>query len=262
MCFGKGQGKNFEDASKSKDKTNGTAKSSREQSTKPIKEEKKETPSPSSAPAPTTTTTTPTKKMAPRVAIVIYTMYGHIAQLAEAEKKGIEQAGGEVKIYQVAETLPQEILTKMYAPAKPDYPVITPDQLTEFDAFLFGIPTRYGNFPAQWKAFIDATGQLWATGALAGKYAGVFVSTAGHGGGQESTALASISSLAHHGILFVPFGYSKAFPQLSNLTEVHGGSPWGTFSAPDGSRQPSDLEKEIATIQGKSFYEIVSKVSF
>ncbi|KAH8828044.1 1,4-benzoquinone reductase [Flagelloscypha sp. PMI_526] len=202
--------------------------------------------------------------MAPRVAIIIYSMYGHVGIMAEAELKGIKEAGGDAKIYQVAETLPQEILTKMHAPAKPDYPVITPAELTNFDAFLFGIPTRYGNFPAQWKAFIDATGQLWASGGLYGKYAGVFISTAGHGGGQESTALASMSSLAHHGILFVPFGYAKAFPQLSNLTEVHGGSPWGagTFAAPDGSRQPSDLEKEIATIQGKSFWETISKVNF
>jgi NAD(P)H dehydrogenase (quinone) len=263
MCFGKSQGKNFEDSKKANGSSNGKT-TARDQSKKDIKEEKKDTTSSSTAAPKSTTTTTTTKKMAPRVAIIIYSMYGHIAQLAEAELKGIKEAGGSAKIYQVAETLPQEVLTKMYAPPKPDYPVITPEQLTEFDAFLFGIPTRYGNFPAQWKAFIDATGQLWATGALAGKYAGVFVSSAGHGGGQESTAIAAISSLAHHGILYVPFGYSKAFPQLSNLSEVHGGSPWGagTFAAPDGSRQPTDLEKEIATIQGKSFLEIVSKVNF
>jgi len=94
-------------------------------------------------------------------------------------------------------------------------------------AYLFGIPTRYGNFPAQFKAFWDATGGLWATGALWGKYAGVFVSTAGLGGGQESTVIASISTLAHHGINYVPLGYKPAFPILTNLAEVHGGSPWG-----------------------------------
>lgn len=97
-------------------------------------------------------------------------------------------------------------------------------------AFLFGIPTRYGNFPAQWKTFWDTTGGLWGAGALWGKYAGVFVSTAGLGGGQETTVLTSITTLAHHGINFVPLGYKPAFGILANVEEVHGGSPWGAGS--------------------------------
>jgi len=191
-------------------------------------------------------------------------MYGHIAKLAESIKSGVESGGGSVKIYQVPETLPQEVLTKMHAPPKPDYPVITPDELTQYDAFLFGIPTRYGNFPAQWKAFWDATGKLWFSGALAGKYASVFISTGTLGGGQEATAIASLSTFAHHGIIFVPLGYSKTFPLMSNLEEVHGGSPWGagTFAAADGSRSPTALELDIAKIQGKLFYDTVSKVKF
>ena len=199
--------------------------------------------------------------MAPKVAIIIYSMYGHIATLAEAEKAGIEAAGGSATIYQVPETLPEEVLAKMHAPAKPSYPVISPAELPSFDAFLFGIPTRYGNFPAQLKAFWDATGQLWATGALAGKYAGLFISTAGLGGGQESTAIASMSTFAHHGLVFVPLGYSTTFAEQSNLDEVHGGSPWGagTFASSTGARQPSELEKKIANIQGQSFYKIVAK---
>ncbi|KZP11410.1 benzoquinone reductase [Athelia psychrophila] len=152
----------------------------------------------------------------------------------------------------------------MYAPAKPDYAIITPEILATYDAFLLGIPTRYGNFPAQWKSFIDSTGGLWGSGGLHGKYAGVFVSTAGLGGGQESTAIAALSTLAHHGILFVPLGYKNNFAQLTNLTEVHGGSPWGagTLAAADGSRQPTALELDVAEIQGKSFYETVSRVKF
>lgn len=115
----------------------------------------------------------------------------------------------------------------MHAPSKPDYPVITPSDLTQYDAFLFGIPTRYGNFPAQWKAFWDATGQLWATGALYGKYAGVFVSTGTLGGGQETTILQSVGTMAHHGINYVPIGYKHTMSLISRLDEVHGGSPWG-----------------------------------
>jgi len=201
---------------------------------------------------------------APRVAIVIYSLYGHITKLALAEKAGIESAGGSAKIYQVAETLPQEVLNKMHAPPKPDYEIITPEILASYDAFLLGIPTRYGNFPAQWKTFWDSTGKLWSSGGLHGKFAGVFISTAGHGGGQESTAIASMSTFAHHGINYVPLGYAKSFGQLTDLSQVHGGSPWGagTFAGGDGSRQPSALELEIANIQGKTFYEKVSQVKF
>ncbi|KAG2135586.1 flavoprotein-like protein [Suillus cothurnatus] len=200
----------------------------------------------------------------PKVAIIIYSMYGHIVKMAESVKSGIESAGGSTAIYQIAETLPEEVLAKMYAPAKPSYPIITPSELADFDAFIFGIPTRYGNFPAQWKAFWDATGGLWASGALAGKFAGVFVSTGTPGGGQEATIINSLSTLTHHGIIYVPMGYKNTFGQLANMSEVRGGSPWGagTYAGPDGSRQPSALELEIATLQGKGFWDIVSKYKF
>jgi len=201
--------------------------------------------------------------MAPKVAIVYYSMYGHIRKLADAEKAGIEKAGGKVDLYQIAETLPQEVLDKMYAPAKPtDVPVLEdPAVLAEYDAFLLGIPTRYGNFPAQWKAFWDKSGKQWSSGGFWGKYAGLFVSTASMGGGQESTAIAAMSTLSHHGIIYVPFGYAKAFPQMTDLSEPHGGGPWGagTLAGPDGSRQPSARELEIATIQGEEFYKTVAK---
>jgi NAD(P)H dehydrogenase (quinone) len=152
----------------------------------------------------------------------------------------------------------------MRAPPKSDLPTITPDILKTYDAFLLGIPTRYGNFPAQWKTFWDATGGLWQTGGLWGKYAGVFISTGTSGGGQESTAIAAMSTLTHHGIIYVPLGYATTFPILGDLSEVRGGSPWGagTFSGADGSRQPTAKELELAEEQGKAFYGAVSKVSF
>lgn len=111
------------------------------------------------------------------------------------------------------------------------------------------------------QAFWDKTGGIWGSGGYWGKQAGVFLSTASLGGGQESTALAAMSTLAHHGISFIPLGYAKSFAQLTDLSEVHGGSPWGagTFAAPDGSRQPTAKELEIATIQGETFYQRVSK---
>ncbi|EED17087.1 protoplast secreted protein 2 precursor, putative [Talaromyces stipitatus ATCC 10500] len=196
-----------------------------------------------------------------KIAIVFYSMYGHIAKLAEAEKKGVEAAGGQADIYQIAETLPEEVLAKMGAAPKTDYPIAKAETLLEYDAILFGIPTRFGNFPAQWKTFWDRTGGIWANGGYWGKSAGVFISTGTLGGGQESTAISAMSTLVHHGFSFVPLGYKHSFGQLSNLSEIHGGSPWGagTFAGADGSRQPTALELEIAEIQGKTFYERVSK---
>jgi len=202
--------------------------------------------------------------MAPKIAIVYYSMYGHIAKLAESIKEGIVAEGGTADIYQIAETLPAEVLTKMYAAPKKEHPIAEPDTLLKYDAFILGIPTRFGNFPAQWKTFWDKTGSIWQSGGFAGKYAGIFVSTGTMGGGQESTNLAAMSTLAHHGIIFVPLGYSTSFHLLSDLSEVRGGSPWGagTFSGADGSRQPSAKELELATVHGKYFYNAVKKVTF
>jgi NAD(P)H dehydrogenase (quinone) len=195
----------------------------------------------------------------PKTAIIIYSLYNHVYTLSKAVKLGVEAAGATADVFQIPETLSPEILTKMHAPAKPDLPIATAETLKEYDAFLFGIPTRYGNFPAQWKTFWDTTGGLWASGALRGKYAGVFVSTGTPGGGQEATVMNSLSTLAHHGIVFVPLGY--AHPEQANLTEVHGGSPWGagTFAGADGSRKVTDLELSIAKTQGEEFIKIASK---
>ncbi|KFZ25259.1 hypothetical protein V502_00264 [Pseudogymnoascus sp. VKM F-4520 (FW-2644)] len=191
--------------------------------------------------------------MAPKIAIVF--------KLAEAEKKGIEAAGGSAEIFQIAETLPEEFLKAMYAPAKSSYPVIEPEQLTQYDGVLLGIPTRYGNFPAQWKAFWDKSGGVWQSGGYWGKYAGIFVSTGTPSSGQETTAVSAMSTLAHHGFIYVPLGYKTVFAQLTDLSEVHGGSPWGagTYAGADGSRQPTNLELTIAEAQGKAFYKAVAK---
>ncbi|KAI7360230.1 Minor allergen Cla h [Hortaea werneckii] len=204
--------------------------------------------------------------MAPKIAIVFYSTWGHIKTIAQKEAEGIKSAGGTCDLYQIPETLPEEVLTKMHAPPK-DSSIPTledPATLEQYDAFLLGIPTRYGNFPAQWKAFWDKTGGQWQNGAYWGKYAGVFVSTASQGGGQESTVIAAMSTLAHHGIIYVPLGYKTTFGILADMSEVRGGSAWGagTFAAADGSRQPSQKELDLAIAHGKQFYEAVNRVNF
>ena len=109
----------------------------------------------------------------PRVAIIIYSLYHHVYTLAESAKIGIEAAGVKPDLFQVPETLTPEILKLVKAPPKPDIPIAEPKILNNYDAFLFGIPTRFGNMPAQWKGFWDGTGGQWARGDLRGKYAGV-----------------------------------------------------------------------------------------
>ena len=137
----------------------------------------------------------------------------------------------------------------MHAPPKPDVPIVKVEDLVNYDAYMFGIPTRYGMAPAQLKSFWDATGGLWVNRALVGKMAGLFVSTASLHGGQETTGLTFLTQLVHQGIIFVPFGYMH--PGMGNLNEVHGSSPYGcgTLSGSDGSRTPSALELELAESQ-------------
>uniref|UniRef100_A0A061SN82 NAD(P)H dehydrogenase (quinone) n=1 Tax=Tetraselmis sp. GSL018 TaxID=582737 RepID=A0A061SN82_9CHLO len=182
-------------------------------------------------------------------------MYGHVKKLADSVALGLTEAGVEVKLFQIPETLTEEELRKMKAPPKPEDPIITPDQLVEADGFLFGIPTRFGMIASQMKTFFDMTGDLWLNGRLIGKPAGMFHCTGTQGGGQETTAMTAITQLAHHGMIYVPLGYSSR--KLTDMSEVHGGSPYGagTFAGADGSRIPSELELSIAKHQGKMFGE-------
>lgn len=198
-----------------------------------------------------------------KIAVVYYSMYGHIGKLASAIKAGTSRVPGvETQLFQVQETLPAELLTKMHAaPKVADHPIATPDTLKEADGILLGLPTRFGMLPSQVKGLFDACGGLWASGGLIGKPCGIFFSTGTLGGGQETTAMTTTPFLVHHGMTFVPLGYRT--PLLGNLDEIHGGSPWGagTLAGHDGSRQPSELELEIARVQGESFAEITKKMS-
>ena len=104
------------------------------------------------------------------VFVIYYSMYGHVAQLASSIRDGLEKAGCECRIFQVAETLSDDILAKMHAPPKSKHvPIIRADQMPEADGFLFGIPTRFGTMPAQMKALFDACGGHWLSDALIGK---------------------------------------------------------------------------------------------
>jgi len=197
-----------------------------------------------------------------KIYIVFYSMYTHVYQLAQKIKEGVDSVEGcEGVLYQVAETLPAEVLEKMHAPPKPDVPVLDPKDLPEADGFIFGFPTRFGMMASQMKAFFDATGQLWQSGALVGKPAGMFTSTATQGGGMETTILTAVTQLTHHGMIFVPMGYSYG-GAMFNLESAQGGSPYGagTLAGPTGARQPSENELGYAKHQGAYIAKIAAKL--
>ncbi|KAJ2715514.1 hypothetical protein H4R19_001162 [Coemansia spiralis] len=196
-----------------------------------------------------------------KIFVITYSMYGHVNKVAESIVAGLKRGGVEVGRYQVAETLSDDILAKMHAPPKTDIPVLKANDLPEADGYLFGFPTRYGIAPAQMKAFFDATGSLWIKQQLSGKPAGIFYSTASQHGGQEVTAFTTLPFLAHHGMIFVPFGYGH--PNLFDNSEVIGGSAWGagTVANGDGSRQPTKKELDIAEAQGEQFAKVAKKLA-
>ncbi|MBI5587846.1 MAG: NAD(P)H:quinone oxidoreductase [Deltaproteobacteria bacterium] len=201
-----------------------------------------------------------------KVNIIFYSLYGHVYRMAEAIAAGAKEVkGAEVKLFQVKETLSDDIIARMGATeAKRAFariPEATLDSLSEADAVIFGTPTRYGNMSAQMKTFIDSTGQLWMKDALVGKVASVFTSTGTQHGGQESTILSFHIPLFHLGFIIVGLPYSEK--RLLNMNEITGGSPYGasTLAGPDGSRLPTENELAMARYQGKYVADIARRLS-
>lgn len=195
-----------------------------------------------------------------KVLILYYSSYGHIEQMAAAAAEGVREAGAEAVIRRVPELVPEEVAKASHFKLDQAAPVATVAELPEYDAIILGVPTRFGNMPAQMKNFLDQTGGLWAKGALVGKVGSVFTST-GTGGGNEATILTTWPLLAHHGLVIVGLPY--AAPDLANIEELKGGSPYGagTIAAPDGSRQPSERELRLARFQGKHVAGIAKKLA-
>lgn len=187
-----------------------------------------------------------------KVLVLYYSMYGHIETMAKAVAEGARRVGGvEVAVRRVPELVPPEVLAKAGAKTDQDAPVAEVAELADYDAILFGTPTRFGNMCAQMRNFLDQTGGLWAQGALTGRIGSVFTSTNTQHGGQETTITSFHTTLLHHGMIVAGIPYACA--GLSNMGEVSGGTPYGasTLAGSDGSRQPSENELDIARYQGE-----------
>ena len=196
-----------------------------------------------------------------KVLVLYYSSYGHIEKMAGAVAEGAREGGAQVTVKRVPELVPEDVAKKSGFKLDQAAPVATVDELADYDAIILGVPTRFGNMPAQMKNFLDQTGGLWAKGKLVGKVGSVFTSTATQHGGQESTILSTHTVLLHHGMVIVGLPY--AFQGQTKIDEVTGGSPYGasTIAGGDGSRQPSENELAGARYQGRHVATIAAKLA-
>jgi len=195
-----------------------------------------------------------------KILVLYYSMYGHIETMAKAVAEGaLSVEGTEVTIKRVPDLMPEEVARKAGAKLDQAAPIATVDELPDYDAIIFGTPTRFGNMCAQMRNFLDRTGRLWLSGNLIGKVGSVFTSTGTQHGGQETTITSFHTTLLHHGMIIVGVPYSCQ--EIMNMSEITGGSPYGasTLAGVDGSRQPSENEIKIAHFQGAHVAEIAKK---
>jgi NAD(P)H dehydrogenase (quinone) len=198
----------------------------------------------------------------PKVLILYWSAYGHIEQMAKAVAEGARSVeAAEVTLKRVPELSSEDEAKRARRNLDQSVPVATVEELADYDAIVFGTPTRFGNMAAQMRAFLDRTSQLWVADALVGKVGSVFTSSATQHGGQESTILTFYPTLLHHGMVLVGLPYTCTAQRT--LEEITGGSPYGasTIAGGDGSRQPSENELGMARFQGEHVARIAAKLA-
>ncbi|MBS3961737.1 MAG: NAD(P)H:quinone oxidoreductase [Sandarakinorhabdus sp.] len=197
----------------------------------------------------------------PRVLVLYYSSNGHVEVLAQSIAEGARQVpGAEVTVKRVPELVPEDVAAASGLKTDQAAAIATPAELADYDAIIFGTPTRFGNMAAQMRNFLDQTGGLWFTRALVGKVGSVFCSTASQHGGQETTITSFHTTLLHHGMVIVGLPYT--WEGNSIMGEVSGGTPYGitTIAGADGSRMPSANELDGARFQGRHVTEIAARL--
>ena len=197
-----------------------------------------------------------------KVLVLYYSSYSHTETMAQAVAEGARSVpGAQVTVKRVPELVPDDVAAASGIKLDQAAPIATPEELADYDAIIFGTPTRFGNMAAQMRNFLDQTGGLWFTKALVGKVGSVFVSTASQHGGQETTITSFHTTLLHHGMVIVGLPYT--FEGNSEMDEISGGTPYGasTIAGADGSRMPSENELAGARFQGRHVTEIAAKLA-
>jgi NAD(P)H dehydrogenase (quinone) len=195
-----------------------------------------------------------------KVLVLYYSAYGHIEAMAKAVAEGAREAGAQVDVKRVPETVPAEIAKAHHFKLDQAAPIATVDELANYDAIIIGSGTRFGRISSQMASFLDQAGSLWMRGALHGKVGGAFASTGTQHGGQEMTLFSIIANLMHFGMVIVGLDYGHV-GQMT-LDEITGGAPYGatTIAGADGSRQPTGNELQGARYQGRRIAEVANKL--
>lgn len=186
-----------------------------------------------------------------RVLVLYYSSWGHVEAMADAVADGARSVPGvSVAVRRVPELVPDSVAQAEHYKTDQAAPLASPEELADFDAIVFGTPTRFGNMAAQMRNFLDRTGGLWASGALIGKVGSVFAVTGTQHGGQETTLTSFHTTLFHHGMVVVGLPYS--FEGMTRMDEITGGTPYGAtaLAGADGARPVSDNELAGARHQG------------
>ena len=196
-----------------------------------------------------------------KVLVLYYSSYGHIETMAEAVAAGAREAGAQVDIKRVPETVPEAVAKASHFKLDQKAPIAKVEDLADYDAVIIGTGTRFGRMSSQMASFLDQAGGLWAKGALNGKVGGAFTSTATQHGGQETTLFSIITNLLHFGMVVVGLDYGHA-GQMT-IDEITGGSPYGatTIAGGAGQRQPSENELVGARYQGRKIAETAKKLA-
>ncbi len=193
------------------------------------------------------------------ILVLYYSRGGATAELARQACRGIESVPGAAAKLR---TVPP-VSAESERPAKPvpesGPPYATLEDLRAADGLLLGSPTRFGNMAAPLKYFLDGTGSLWLSGALAGKPAGVFTSTQTMHGGQETTLLTMMLPLLHHGMYLVGLPYTEAALQAT----ASGGTPYGAshVAGLQDAPQLGAEERELAQALGKRVAALAVRLS-
>lgn len=194
---------------------------------------------------------------APYILVLYYSRHGATAQMAAQIARGVELAGLDARLRTVPAVSSE---CEAVAPSIPDEgaPYATLDDLKNCAGLALGSPTRFGNMAAPLKYFLDGTSNLWLTGELVGKPAGVFTSTASLHGGQESTLLSMLLPLLHHGMLLCGLPYSES----ALLHTQGGGTPYGPshHAGGDGKRPLDEHEIALCRALGTRLARIAQKL--
>jgi len=195
----------------------------------------------------------------PDILVLYYSVGGSVRRMAEFIAEGVERVHGATSRLR---TVPRvATVTENIEPPVPaaGAPFCELQDLEACAGIALGSPTRFGNMAAPLKHFLDTTGALWLRGALSGKPATVFTSTASLHGGQETTLLSMMLPLLHHGMLIVGLPYT--LPEI-NATRT-GGTPYGAshFAGIADDQPITDAERTLCIAQGRRLAEIALQLS-